>query len=193
MFYKILDFPKLPDYLVNEILEVVNNLLNIDPKKHQDHAGYKDFKNRKLKKISGQEITSVSIDRFRMSKSLDAWLKSHVHPLPRRQHIALYNSSSSDMGPHVDPDRNTVWMYVIEPGGNNVETVWYQEIGQAVYRPDMQETTESYLNSAKCDYSQLVELERFQIPQYTWVAIDSSVIHSVEGLTSNRLAIQVTP
>ena len=59
MFYKTLDFPKLPSYLVDEIFDIVKDPLNIDPKKHQDHAGYKEFKNRKLKKINGQEITSL--------------------------------------------------------------------------------------------------------------------------------------
>jgi hypothetical protein len=192
-YTKFLDFPKLPSYHVDEIFDIVKDPLNIDPKKHQDHAGYKEFKNRKLKKINGQEITSVSIDRFKISKLLDTWLKNHVHPSPRRQHIAFYNSSSSDMGPHVDADRDTVWMYVIDPGGGKVETVWYQEPEQKITRSDLQNISVDYMNVAICDYTKLIELERYEIPAHTWVEINSSIIHSVEGLETNRLALQITP
>lgn len=195
MFYKILNFPKLPEYLVDEILEIVNNPLNVDPKKHQhqEHVGYKEFKNRKLKKTNGQEITSVTINRFKISKSLDNWLKSHVHSSPQRQHIALYNSASTDMGPHVDADRNRVWMYVINAGGQKVETVWYKESAAEITRPDLQNASDNYMNTAICNYSKLIEIERYMIPSHTWVEINSSIIHSVEGLTTNRLAIQITP
>lgn len=193
MFHKILNFPKVPTHLVNEIFEVVKDPYNMDLKKHQDHTGYKEFKNRQLKKLNGQEITSVSVDRFKISESLDTWLKNHVHTLPRRQHIAFYNSSSSAMGPHVDADRDTVWIYVIDTGGHKVETVWYREPEQKIIRPDLQNIAIDYMNAAICDYTKLVEIERYEIPAHTWIEINSSILHSVEGLDRNRLTIQVTP
>jgi hypothetical protein len=193
MFYKLLNFPKLPENLVDEVYKTVSDSINVDPKKHQNHVGYKEFKTRKLTTPDNKEIMSVSIDRYKMSKSLNHWLLTHVHPNPQRQHISLYNAASQSMGPHVDSDRDKVWMYVINPGGKKVETVWYHEHNQPVSRPDMQDISTNYMGGAICDYSKLIELERFELPSHVWVEINSSIIHSVEGLETNRLAIQITP
>jgi hypothetical protein len=193
MFYKILNFPKIPDKFSAEIFDTVKSPTNAIPKKHQNHPGFEEYRQRKLIKTNGEIVPTVMISRYPLSNELNQWLLDNVHPDPVRQHISFYSNSSDSMGPHVDHERNEVWLYILQSGGKKVETVWYQEHGQPITRPDIQGLTETYMNTAKCDYRDLTELERFEIPLNTWVSINSSVIHSVEGLTGHRLAIQITP
>jgi hypothetical protein len=193
MFYKILNFPKLPEYLVTQILEIVKDTKNMVVKEHQNHSGYDEYRNRTLHKTNGDVVTSVLAQRYQLTQELEHWLTTNVHPTPRRQNISFYNNVSDSMGPHVDHERDEVWLYLLQSGGPKVETVWYQEQGFSVVRKDMQTLENSYMDCTQCNYKKLIELARFQIPLHTWVSINSSIIHSVEGIVTNRLAIQITP
>lgn len=193
MFYKILDFLKVPEYLATQILEIVEDTKNMVLKEHQNHNKYDEYQNRKLHKANGDVVTSVLSQRYQLNWELEHWLINNVHPTPRRQNISFYNDVSESMGPHVDHERDDVWLYLLQSGGPKVETVWYQEQGFPVIRKDMQTLENSYMNCTQCNYKKLIELARFQIPLHTWVSINSSIIHSVEGLETNRLAIQITP
>jgi hypothetical protein len=193
MFYKILNLPVVPEHYEGLIRSAVLDSKNFIKKEHNTQHGYAQYQERQIKKSNGDTVQSVLANRYQLNQEVHQWLLANIHPCPTKQNISYYNAVSDTMGPHVDTGRNEVWLYVIDPGGDNVETVWYQESGHPICRPDMQQTDSCYTNAARCDYANLIELERFKIPKHTWVAIDALVIHSVEGLTSNRLTIQVTP
>ena len=193
MFYKILDFPKIPDRFSAEIFSTVQSPANALVKKHQNYPGFDEWRQRKLIKTNGDIISSILVSRYPLSDDLNQWLLDNIHPNPVRQHISLYSNNSESFGPHVDEDREELWLYLLETGGEKVETIWYQERGHPVIRRDLQGLKETYMTMEKCDYRELDELERFEIPLNTWVSIDTTVIHSVEGLTGSRLAIHVTP
>jgi hypothetical protein len=74
-------------------------------------------------------------------------------------------------------------MYLLETGGNNCQTVFYQEKDQPVWREDV--------GCFVTDYDLLTEIDTITIPKGTWCVFDTTVLHGVLNLESDRIAVQV--
>ena len=84
--------------------------------------------------------------------------------------------------PHTDRTRNWTLMWLVDTGGDDVETVFWQEQGHPVVRePDCYPAS----------YDNLIELYRTVIAPGQWVLLNSHVLHSIENMTSVRKSLQV--
>jgi hypothetical protein len=90
--------------------------------------------------------------------------------------------SAYSTGAHTDITRDYTLIYLIQTGGDAPPTVFWQEDGQELIRPPKTQGT---------DLNKLKFVDSVTIPLNTWCIIDSRILHSVENLTSTRVAIQV--
>jgi hypothetical protein len=84
-------------------------------------------------------------------------------------------------GAHTDITRDFTLIYLLQTGGD-APTVFWQEEGKSLLRPPKTQGT---------DFKVLKEVDRITIPLHTWCIIDSRILHSVENLEKNRVALQV--
>lgn len=190
-YFEILDLPAVPDHLEQEIRKRVLLPEFKVIKSHLNIPGFSDYHLRKLSDVNGSKKTSVFSDRYQSSKELVEWVSSNVYTLPASVNINITNLASDSFGPHVDYNRRSILIYVIEQGGTNVLTKWWQQLGYPLHRPEMQDVSNGW--AINCDdYSQLEERASICIPPRTWIRFcDTSILHSVENLESQRLTIQI--
>jgi len=191
-YFEFLDLPVLPQHLEQEIRQRLHDPESFRAvKSHRTIPGFENYHLRQLTQQDGVAKTSVFADRYHPSDELVAWVLENIHPAPKNVQINITNQASDSFGPHVDFNRSELLLYVLDPGGSNVLTTWWQQHGHPVHRPEMQDTSKGW--AINCDdYSQLTQLTSVCIPPHTWIHFcDTSILHSVENLETTRLTIQI--
>ena len=75
-------------------------------------------------------------------------------------------------------------LYLLDSGGPNTETVFYEEEGKPIVRTERQ---------AVCnDFSKLRVLERVKFPLGKWVLLNAMCLHGVENIDTLRISFQVS-
>ena len=87
------------------------------------------------------------------------------------------------LGAHTDRTRKYSLLYVLQTGGAKVMTRWYQQPGQPVWR---QGTVHVH------DHTALELLTELEIPMRIWICINAQCIHSVEGIQTQRIGINIS-
>lgn len=89
---------------------------------------------------------------------------------------------SSSLAPHPDTGRLTGLNFILDTGGSNVVTTWYNKTN-----PDL-----TYKEWAKEINDTLVPWSSYKYEPDTWYAMDSSRFHSVKNITSDRLILTIS-
>ena len=101
------------------------------------------------------------------------------------QHITNDNGSNgpAQLFPHTDGDRRGKHciQYLLDTGGDNVKTTWYQEPGQPLFR----ETKKQFADVELTKVSQAV------FPVHQWTIFTTGIIHNVEPILTSRRAFSV--
>ena len=84
--------------------------------------------------------------------------------------------------PHTDGVRDWGLLWLTDAGGENVETVFWQEKDQPIYRGR---------NTKITTYDTLTELHRVNLPVGRWVLLNVGVIHSVENISNIRKSVHI--
>lgn len=179
--YKILeDLPKVPDEFVEHALyRLENPTEDITPNRLRP-----EYIVRQLHK-DGQLTTSTRTFRYDMNDEFKQWVRENIVPEWTETTVSKTPASiGPHMGAHTDKSNNFRLMYVLQPGGENCRTVWYQEKGQPFYRPGR-----LWLNID--DFDQLIEKDYVVMPAGKWVLMSTQHLHSVENIESDRIAIHV--
>lgn len=129
----------------------------------------------------GQIINGRYYSRKNVSTQLESWVKENI--VPAYANIGISKNLGPCLGPHIDKTRFYTLQYVIEPGGQNVRTAFYEPKfdepmldGEKMYVPD---------------YSKLVEVETITCKSNNWYLINGRQLHSVENIESIRIALQI--
>ena len=170
LYCKTLDFPPMPDHLVKQALSII-----------QDQSKSYVFHN-------AESFGSV-YKRYFVSSDIFDWLASNIPvKLPidvKKIGIQTFQSmkNSTSYSPHTDGPRGQyILNYLIDTGGNNVLTKWYQEAGHSLIRePDL--TLESFQN--------LTETHSEHIAQGTWFCLHSRILHTVVNIERPRISLCV--
>jgi hypothetical protein len=136
--------------------------------------------------VDGQQLKSAQGRRFRLNADFETWVKSNIHPEVTDAGVC-FTSGSQYHGVHTDQTRDYVLIYVLEPGGDSAETVFYQEQGHPIWRRKSVPMTNVWIN----DYDTLTEIDRAYFPRYRWVLLNGDVLHGVENLTGQRISYQI--
>jgi hypothetical protein len=189
--YCYLDLPPLPQSIIDQAylsLEKKEKIGFYNTSLHE-LPGHKEYRNRVVKFKDGTDIESVESYRYWISDEFDDWVKTHAQQDPRGCGINIF-SGGALVAPHVDASRFYNIQYILETGGDNVETVWYREKGKDVLRPDLKGNFN--LKDTIDDYSRVEEIDRVQFPVGKWVCLNVGILHAVENMQGPRVAIHLS-
>jgi hypothetical protein len=142
MYAEILNWNPIPDKLIEFDVDNIKKLINDSP--------FKDLEWFQQYKISNHHLLNFIQPFF----NFNVFGKSY------------YQIIKNGIKRHVDVGRSTAYNFLINTGGDDVYTVWY-------------------------DYNRVEEIYKIKIPIKTWHKLDVSICHSVEGITDTRIAISV--
>lgn len=92
--------------------------------------------------------------------------------------------------PHIDRVRgNRILHYFIDSGGDDVNTIWYQEPGYKLERTN-DDLLWNFVNDFN-DFRILNEIYRTKFPARSWTLMKSNVAHSVINITGIRVSISM--
>lgn len=142
-FAKILNWNLHPDHLLLKTEEEIrsSNLVNESP-----------YQSISMYRIVDQELFNLLQPFFNFKVS---------------ENCCFYQIISEGFPVHIDQRRDIVYNYILNPGGPDVYTVWY----------DKDKTTEIY---------------KIKIPSKTWHRLDVSTNHTIVGpQNTKRIALSV--
>lgn len=120
--------------------------------------------------------------RQEVSDDLKSWLKDNI--ISNWHSVGFGRDVSPCNGPHVDRSARYKLLYLIEPGGESVETVFWQPKSNLC---DFTVDTMFFNN-----YDNLERTETHILKPNQWVILYGSYhIHSVENITGCRVTLQL--
>jgi len=185
-FFAICDMPLPPAGVVAEIVTSIKN--DNDPQ----FTLRKSITTQQLKAIHtsshftvGQERYSRAIyRRYNLGKLTDEWIRDTIASEYSQMGSQVMHKGDAFF-PHTDGGpRRYILNYLVDAGGDAVETRWYQEPRFPLYREgDAMQWPDS---------SDLTVIHTEIFPVKSWTMLFGKVIHSVVGLTSPRMQLSIS-
>lgn len=119
--------------------------------------------------------------RSAVSDQLADWVKTHI--VYEYKNIGMSRNLPPCLGPHMDRTRFYTLQYMIDTGGDAVDTVFYEAASEQL---DF-DKNHLYMN----DYRHLREISRFRARAGDWHLINGRTIHSVENISGMRVSLQI--
>lgn len=136
MNLQYLNLPKLPENMIKEV----------------------------YKSLEGVNIYPYPLDEYQSFAATQP-LQEYTKSLFDFSHNTLVQIIKDNLGLHKDFCRKQAYNYILEPGGDNVLTCWYNE--------------EKNLIESHC------------IDAHRWHKLNVDVFHNVENITKSRIAITI--
>lgn len=178
LYYKILDLPPVPLEFERRAfaqLQEKNSCLN---------PFNEEAKDRWFIDRDGNPAQSGGFPRYDLGPDFYPWVQENICSEFVDAGVAITERPQrSTLGAHTDRTRKYSLLYVLQPGGNQVVTRWYQEPGHEILRSN---------NVFIYDHRPLQLLTELEIPVRTWVFFNAHVIHNVEGIQSQRIGINIS-
>ena len=192
IFCKELNLPAPPDSLIEYSLKVLNN--ETDIKNMQTGPSHLKTKMGETPKLyeryidyMGENYRAANVERFPFNDSLLSWFESNIYEHIKKCNTYQLSSQLIKNGfilhPHTDGPRGPyVLSYLLDAGGNSVDTIWFKEAKQEILRDP---------GLGLLFFEDLEELFRFRVRPFTWTLMDARVLHAVVGMTRTRKMISV--
>lgn len=185
---------------------IYSALKNIQPvpKKYIDMAMDPDY-NKNLPKFNYFATTfssaylerSVTVDnesyktryqrKYDLGDEFQTWCNKNLHHDCFHAGVAYNQGAGPYHGPHVDKGRKYALFYLLEPGGVDVTTSFWQKNGLSI------EPTEQEFPDYACDYSELRPVAQIVCEPNQWYLFNVNIIHSVENVSKNsRISLQAS-
>jgi len=104
------------------------------------------------------------------------WVTDNITQTFLRASIQKYQL---DLIPHRDMVRNFSLLYLVQAGGRNAETKFYQPL------PNVEVKRFDYT------FREVKEVESFKFEEGTWNLINNKYIHAVRGVTKDRISFAI--
>jgi len=132
---------------------------------------------------NGEVIQDADYRRFPVESELAQWIMDNISSTYTSAGISFHGAvTPQTVCPHSDRKRTVGLLYMIDTGGPEVDTVFWQEVDQPLHREPA---------TVPCSYRDLTEVSRYRLTAGDWALIDTTVIHSVEGLQGLRKTLQI--
>ena len=173
------DLPPIPQHFLDRAKEIA-----VDGTKNELVVASRspEYYARILSK-GDQQYQSSRTYRYDIGEDFFQWIKENIVSEFRETSVSILRHRSPSFGPHSDTVTFFRLIYPISTGGNNCYTTWWQEKGKSIYPP---------IGHVVTDYSTLDEIDRVKMEPNNWYIIDTRPLHSVENVTSDRIAIHVS-
>ena len=149
------DLPKLNDILITEALYC------------RDHH---------------ENIFALKDHPYKLFHATDM-LKEYIGSFLKFKHIVTVHSFRNTIPIHIDFNRTRAYNFVIDPGGTDVKTSFYDV-------NDFTRNNEGRLVAINADYK---PIESVSIRPNVWHILDVSVPHGVTNIETERFGITVSP
>jgi hypothetical protein len=178
--YHEIDLPQIPEELL-----VLDNCQWFKTVKDTGY-GNQHIKN-------GQLITNCTYDSYRIThQPLQEWLMNTIlgakEPQLQLQEIIPHGAVGT-FAVHSDLRRTCALNYILDTGGDNVVTSWYQGIGKPVRRKTKMRGQQTDDGIVKYDEIELIDSVVTQ--KHKWYLMCTDVLHDVDNITSTRRAISL--
>lgn len=166
--YKIFDLPKFDSKIVKQIR-------NSKPKKYYHIASDRVIS-------ADKTYNHLPLKRWQTPKSVEKFVKKILPPGYHEVGLQVIGDGDNDggHGAHTDKTRSFTFFYLIDAGGNNVQTRFFKEKKKTLYRKDFTVIT---------DYSKLDLVESIVIEPHKWYLLNQRIIHDVYGIENIRKSI----
>lgn len=177
-----LDLPQIPEYIKQDIHKFLDEyLLTWTPTPNDGYkAVYKDEEINivKRKVLAGWE-----------NKDLTKFIASICPQIKEISLFLLINDTDKPgfMPPHTDFNRELAVNYVLETGGDDVETCFFEQ----VYDPPIV-IKDGFIQPRYFNEKNLTKKSSAIFKKDTWVAFDSQNPHCVNNIMSKRILISMT-
>jgi hypothetical protein len=143
-----------------------------------------DYKYRNLER-NGQIFPSTRTIRHDLGDLFKNWVRENIADTWTEVSVSITPADiGHTMGAHTDFTNVYRLIYVLQEGGPDCRTVYYQEKGQPFHRPGRK-----WINIDNFDL--LEEIESIRMPRGHWVYTKTQYLHAVENITEDRVAIHV--
>ena len=182
-FYKFLDLPPVPQDLLDgalsqlyskELFQMPQNDLQIN----WDHSRNTNIHTDGVVKKNAPTIS------WDLEGDIVDWFRANIN---ENFHNLRVSTTEPDgflkdtQAAHRDMSRDYTLMYMVDTGGDNVRTAWYQEEGKPIVRN----------RGERCDdHRKLTKLEETVIPERTWCLVNATILHAVHNMSRPRRGIQ---
>jgi hypothetical protein len=133
-------------------------------------------------RLDGSTARHVRNVRYILPDPFQEWIYQNIAQNALECTITIGDAYCGHIGPHTDRARNFALLYVLEAGGSRVLNSFWQQKNHPVLRPRA---------TLVDDYDQLVLLAQCHYGCRQWVIMDSRILHSVENISTSRVAIQI--
>lgn len=187
-----MDLPRPPEKFITLATELGHKISN----NHSDidntalNQGDSEYANRWLIK-DGKKIKSRIQFGYDLGDEWKAWVKENIiEDFYATGGRYSYGKDTTTHGAHSDAvvENTAIYKlyYILDAGGEDARTVFYQEHGHPLNRKG------SWEHICHCDdYSKMDVVEELRIPQGRWVLLNTNILHGVEGVTGTRLNLVV--
>jgi hypothetical protein len=180
IYYKILDLPKIPEELLvftNKPYKIVNDI----------GYGLTHIKNGRT--LKGCQYINYNIEH----KPLLDWIHNNIPGsnlgIIRKQVTKTLNEVGTHIV-HSDMKRMFGLNYLLELGGDNVLTTWYQEKNKPLHRYKNKIGQQSDDGIVKYDDLEILTSIKFE--KHKWCLIVTDILHDVDNITNERSAISIS-
>jgi hypothetical protein len=180
--------PTVPDHFVEH---VINSATPAEDPTQESlvTSGLVDlaYKNRTVLK-DGIEHKSRVQERFFLGNKWEDWVRQNIIPTfsETSGRINVGEPGSTLHGAHTDGPIYRLF-YLIMPGGDCVETVYYLDPAMPILHATSTPRVTGHYNM-----DELIEIDRTQFPVGQWILHNGYVLHGVENITGTRININVT-
>lgn len=146
----------------------------------------------------GVKSETVHQESLQMGEDWNDWIRENI--------VSQWNDTAAKLsvgptggvapvhGAHVDNYSKVRFIYLLDRGGEDAETVWFLQPGKPLVFEDHDNYVEpggQHIPVYCDDMDSLIEIERAKFPLKKWVALNGLIMHSVVGLTSPRLILSI--
>lgn len=168
MYYRILDLPEIPQELIDMTLDSVDN------------SGLSNYLTNIMRPMSD---SNKKYPRTALLPQVEVWLRENIIKDAIKYEIAVSvdDNGAERLFPHTDRAREFTLMYLLQTGGDQHKTVFYES-----------KTIKDIDRMMSFDYSDLIEVDSIAVPLKKWTILNAQAIHSVENIPYTRIAIQIS-
>ena len=169
------DLPSIPEHMVAEALRLA-----------EDNSGFQSFTVATDADWGKDKLTASAKKggkrqpKIELEGEIRDWVRANIADGFHEVSIRKTIEEGDHNHPHTDRTRNWVLIYLLEAGGDDHRTVFYESADQ-VYTP----------GQLWPDYEGLTEVASAKLPLNKWAFLSSHHPHSVENIPGCRIAIQV--
>lgn len=177
-FVNFLDLPHPPSWFLKSARHLILSTDHSSPQAYDDPV-IKNCLPKETVNIQGKQVHYGEFYRTNLPHPLQDWQAKNF---PVKSTLEIILTTKGDLWPHQDYKVQWSLNYFIDAGGDNVETYWSQEHGNAL-RPEWKPLVYWRYNQ------NLKEVHSEVIPINQWVLIPVNIVHGTKNQTSDRIGL----